>query len=74
MADKPVTVAVPEERVPEFYSSFAEFLAAAPGRTPSPGCTASSHPPPGSCWTCCSRSPAATEKRDDDAQASSRDT
>ena len=36
MADKPVTVAVPEERVPEFYSWFAEFLAAAPGRTPSP--------------------------------------
>jgi hypothetical protein len=31
VADKPVTVAVPEERVPEFYSWFAAFLAAAPG-------------------------------------------
>lgn len=28
MADKPVTVAVPEERVPEFYAWFARFLAA----------------------------------------------
>ncbi|MGI8920590.1 MAG: DUF6416 domain-containing protein [Solirubrobacteraceae bacterium] len=31
MADKEVTVAVPEERVPEFYSWFAAFLAAEPG-------------------------------------------
>lgn len=37
MADKPVTVAVPEERVPEFYSWFAEFLAAVPGTAPGPG-------------------------------------
>jgi hypothetical protein len=35
MADKEVTVPVPEERLPEFYSWFAEFLAAEPG-TPSP--------------------------------------
>jgi hypothetical protein len=32
MADKQVTVAVPEERVPEFYAWFAQFLAAEPGR------------------------------------------
>jgi hypothetical protein len=31
MADKQVTVAVPEERVPEFYLWFASFLAADPG-------------------------------------------
>jgi hypothetical protein len=31
MADKQVTVAIPEERVPEFYSWFASFLAAEPG-------------------------------------------
>lgn len=38
MADKEVTVAVPEERVPEFYSWFAAFLAAEPGTPPpSPG-------------------------------------
>jgi hypothetical protein len=35
MADKQVTVAVPEERVPEFYAWFAAFLAAEP-RTPPP--------------------------------------
>jgi Family of unknown function (DUF6416) len=35
MADKEVTVAVPEERVPEFYSWFGAFLAADPG-TPVP--------------------------------------
>ena len=35
MADKPVTVAVPEERVPEFYVWFAHFLAATPGAEPS---------------------------------------
>jgi hypothetical protein len=34
MADKQVTVAVPEERVPEFYAWFAAFLAAAPGTPP----------------------------------------
>ena len=34
MADKQVTVAVPEERVPEFYSWFASFLAAEPGTPP----------------------------------------
>jgi Family of unknown function (DUF6416) len=38
MADKQVTVLVPEERVPEFYAWFAAFLAAEPGRPPrSPG-------------------------------------
>ena len=37
MADKPVTVAVPEERVPEFYSWFAAFLAAPPGSEPPTG-------------------------------------
>ena len=31
MTDKQVTVAVPEERVPEFYMWFASFLAAEPG-------------------------------------------
>ncbi len=34
MADKQVTVAVPEERVPEFYSWFAAFLEAEPGAPP----------------------------------------
>jgi hypothetical protein len=34
MADKQVTVAVPEERVPEFYAWFAAFLAAEPGSPP----------------------------------------
>lgn len=34
MADKQVTVAVPEERVPEFYAWFAHFLAAQPGGLP----------------------------------------
>jgi hypothetical protein len=34
MADKQVTVAVPEERVPEFYAWFASFLAAPPGAAP----------------------------------------
>ena len=34
MADKQVTVAVPEERVPEFYVWFANFLAAEPGGPP----------------------------------------
>ena len=37
MADKQVTVAVPEERVPEFYAWFAAFLAAEPGSTPPSG-------------------------------------
>lgn len=43
MADKPVTVAVPEERVPEFYVWFASFLAAAPGTEPSPSAWAPPH-------------------------------
>jgi hypothetical protein len=34
VADKQITVAVPEERVPEFYSWFAAFLAAEPGAEP----------------------------------------
>lgn len=34
MADKQITVAVPEERVPEFYVWFASFLAAERGATP----------------------------------------
>ncbi len=34
MADKQITVAVPEERVPEFYVWFANFLAAEPGTPP----------------------------------------
>lgn len=38
MADKQVTVAVPEERVPEFYMWFAQFLAADAGaRSPGAG-------------------------------------
>ncbi|MFP5363786.1 MAG: DUF6416 domain-containing protein [Thermoleophilia bacterium] len=37
MADKQITVAVPEERVPEFYVWFASFLAAEPGAHPSGG-------------------------------------
>jgi len=36
MADKQISVAVPEERVPEFYAWFAWFLAAEPGTTPPP--------------------------------------
>jgi hypothetical protein len=34
MADKQVTVGVPEDRVPEFYAWFAAFLAAEPGSGP----------------------------------------
>jgi hypothetical protein len=34
MADKQITVAVPEERVPEFYVWFAGFLAAEPSAPP----------------------------------------
>lgn len=34
MADKQVTVAIPEERVPEFYAWFAAFLTAEPGTAP----------------------------------------
>ena len=34
MADKQITVAVPEERVPEFYAWFADFLTAEPGSAP----------------------------------------
>lgn len=37
MADKPVTVEVPEDRVPEFYLWFAAFLASPPGSGPSRG-------------------------------------
>ncbi len=37
MADKQVTVAVPEERVPEFYVWFAQFLSAEPGTGPPRG-------------------------------------
>jgi hypothetical protein len=37
MADKQITVAVPEERVPEFYAWFADFLTAEPGTAPSSG-------------------------------------
>lgn len=37
MADKQVTVAVPEERVPEFYVWFANFLAAEPSDQPRGG-------------------------------------
>lgn len=37
MADKQVTVAVPEERVPEFYAWFAAFLASEPGTPPPSG-------------------------------------
>ena len=37
MADKQVTVAVPEERVPEFYAWFAAFLAAEPSAPPTFG-------------------------------------
>ena len=34
MADRNVTVAVPEERVPEFYMWFGAFLASEPGTPP----------------------------------------
>lgn len=37
MADKQVTVAVPEERVPEFYLWFATFLASEAGASPRRG-------------------------------------
>lgn len=37
MADKQVTVAVPEERVAEFYAWFASFLTAEPGGPPPQG-------------------------------------
>jgi hypothetical protein len=37
MADKQVTVPVPEDRVPEFYAWFATFLATEPGWTRGPG-------------------------------------
>jgi len=37
VADKQVTVGVPEERVPEFYAWFAAFLAAEPGSGPPRG-------------------------------------
>ena len=41
MADKQVTVAVPEERVPEFYAWFAAFLTSEPGAPPEFGGRAS---------------------------------
>jgi hypothetical protein len=34
VADKQITVAVPEERVPEFYAWFADFLTSEPGTAP----------------------------------------
>lgn len=37
MADKQITVAVPEERVPEFYTWFATFLTAEAGTPPDTG-------------------------------------
>jgi hypothetical protein len=37
MADKQITVAVPEDRVPEFYAWFAAFLAADRGAEPAGG-------------------------------------
>lgn len=37
MADKQITIAVPAERVPEFYAWFASFLAAEPGAPPRGG-------------------------------------
>jgi hypothetical protein len=37
MADKQITVGVPEDRVPEFYAWFAAFLAAEPGSRPGRG-------------------------------------
>jgi hypothetical protein len=47
MADKQVTVAVPEERVPEFYAWFAAFLASEPGKgwtgIPFPGTSSERH-------------------------------
>jgi hypothetical protein len=46
MADKQVTVAVPEARVPEFYAWFATFLAAGPG-TPPPSMRRGRHGPRG---------------------------
>lgn len=46
MADKEVTVPVPQERLPEFYSWFAAFLAAEPG-TPPPSAGRGRHGPRG---------------------------
>jgi hypothetical protein len=37
MADKQITVAVPADRVPEFYAWFAAFLVAEPGARPARG-------------------------------------
>ena len=57
MADKQVTVAVPEERVPEFYSWFAAFLATEPGSPPPPwerggrGPRGSRHPGEARAWS-----------------------
>jgi hypothetical protein len=46
MTDKEITVAVPEDRVPEFYLWFAAFLAAEPG-TPPPVAMRRAFGPPG---------------------------
>src|SRR4051812_38065970 len=48
MADKTVTVEVPEDRVPEFYLWFAAFLASEPGAAPpAPGFGPGFGPPRG---------------------------
>jgi hypothetical protein len=53
MADKQVTVPVPEERVAEFYSWFAGFLAGESGRRGPGGRGRRGRPPhgPGAPWT-----------------------
>jgi hypothetical protein len=56
MADKQITVAVPEERVPEFYLWFADFLTAEPGTAPSSergrhGHRGHRHRPDASAWS-----------------------
>ncbi len=47
MADKQITVAVPQERVPEFYVWFASFLSAEPGAPPWGGRRGRGHGPGG---------------------------
>lgn len=64
MADKQVTVAVPEERVAEFYMWFATFLGAQPGGPPPGGPWRRGHRPrPGmreaSAWSANDADPAA---------------
>ncbi|MEA2302737.1 MAG: hypothetical protein QOH43_17 [Solirubrobacteraceae bacterium] len=55
MADKQVTVAVPDERVPEFYAWFAAFLAADPRDGPprgrGPGRRGGPHHHPAAPWS-----------------------